>query len=86
MADKLLKDCYDHVIKIGEMFFRGNYLKLVRSCNPSMKQFQVIRCEVLLPPDEINDTYVDINNDLQMNINVYNGRINKTQFQILEYD
>ena len=27
---KLLKDSYDHFINIREMFFRGNYLKLVR--------------------------------------------------------
>ena len=37
------------------------------------QQFLVIQCEVLLAPDEINDTYVDINNELQMNINIYNG-------------
>ena len=80
VADKLLKDCYDHVINIGEMFFKGNYLKLVRSCNPSTKQFQVIQRKVLLPPGEINDTYVDINKDLQTNINVCNGLINKAQF------
>ena len=30
VAGKLLKECYDHVINIEEMFFRGNYLKLVR--------------------------------------------------------
>ena len=46
-----------------------------RSRIPSIKQFQVIQREVLLSPDEINDMYIDINNDLQMNINVYNGLI-----------
>ncbi len=80
VADKLLRDCYDHVINNGEMFFRGNYLKLVRSRIPSIKQFQVTQREVLLPPDEINDIYIDINNDLQMNINVYNGLISKARF------
>ena len=43
------------------------------SCNSSIKQFQVIQCEVPLPPDEINDTYIDINKELQMNLNVYSG-------------
>ena len=43
------------------------------SHNPSIKQSQVIQCEVPLPPDEINDTYIDINKELQMNINVYSG-------------
>ena len=55
------------------MFFRGNYLKLVRSLNSNMKQFEVIARDVLLPPDEINDIYVDINDDddLQINVNIY---------------
>ena len=26
VAEKLLEDCYDHVINTGEIFFRGNYL------------------------------------------------------------
>ena len=46
----------------------------------SIKQFQVTQREVLLSPDEINDMYIDINNDLQMNINVYNGLISNAQF------
>ena len=80
VADKLLKDCYNHVINIGEMFFRGNYLNLVLSDNPSIKQFLVIQREAILSPDETNNTYVDIDKDLQMNINIYNGLINKAQF------
>ena len=80
LADKLLKDCYNHVINIGEMFFRGNYLNLVLSDNPSIKQFLVIQREAILSPDETNNTYVDIDKDLQMNINIYNGLINKAQF------
>ena len=39
------------------------------SRNPNIKQFQVIQWKVLLPPEEINDTYME----LQMNINIYNG-------------
>ena len=46
----------------------------------SITQFQVTQREVLLSPDEINDMYIDINNDLQMNINVYNGLISKARF------
>ena len=39
---ELLGDGFDHIINIGDMFLRSNYLKLVRSCNSNMKQFQVI--------------------------------------------
>ena len=34
-----------------------------------MKEFQVIADDVLLPPDEINAIYGDINNVLQINVN-----------------
>ena len=58
LADKMLRDCFDHVINVGEQFFRGYYLKLVRSRNSTAKQFEVIERELLIPPDEINDTYL----------------------------
>ena len=77
LADKMLRDCFDHIIKVGEQFFRGYYLKLVRSQNSTAKQFELIERELLIPSDEINDTNVDINDSLQININVYNALINK---------
>ena len=80
VAGEAMKDCYDHVMSVGDMFFKGNYLKLTRSRNPNFKQFQIIQREVLLSPDEVDNTYVDINDDLQMNVNIYNGLITKAQF------
>ena len=44
-----------------------------------MKQFQVIVHDVLLPPDEMNDIYLHINDDLQINVNIHNGLIHKAQ-------
>ena len=61
IAKELLRDCFDPVINIGYIFFRGNYLKLVRSRNSNMKQYQVIALDVLLIHDRINDIYADIN-------------------------
>ena len=55
--EKFLRDGFDHVIPR----------------NSNMKQFQVIARDVLLLPDEINDIFVDINDDLQINVNIYNG-------------
>ena len=54
LTDKMLRDCFDHVINVGEQFFRGYYLKLVRSRNSTAKQFEVIKRELLIPDDEIN--------------------------------
>ena len=79
VADKLLIDSYDHTIDVGARYFKGNFLKLTRSKHPNCKQFQVIQQQVIFPPEEIYDTYVDINEQLQININVYNGLVNKAQ-------
>ena len=79
VADKLLKDSYDHTIDVGARYFKVNYLKLTRSKHPICKQFQDIQQQVIFPPDEIYETYVDINEQLQININVYNGLVNKAQ-------
>ena len=79
LADEMLRDFLDHVINVGEQFFRVYYLKLVRSRNSTAKQFEVIERELLIPPDEINDTYVDINDSLHITINVYNALINKVR-------
>ena len=44
-----------------------------------MKQFQVITLDVLLPPGEINEIHADINDDLQIKVNIYNGLIHRGQ-------
>ena len=84
ITEELLKKAsiFNHVNNIGDMFFIGNYFKLVTSRNCNMKQFQVIVREVLLPTGEINDINVDINDDLQKNVNIYNGLIHKTHLWI----
>ena len=45
-----------------------------------MKEFQVIADDVLLPPDEINAIYGDINNVLKIHVNIYSRLIHKVQF------
>ena len=80
VADKLLIDSYDHTIDVGARYFKGNYLKLTRSKHPNCKLFQVIKQQVIFPPEEIYDTYVDINEQLQINIKLCNGLVNKDQY------
>ena len=55
----------------GELYFKGNYLKPTRSRNISHKKFQILRTSILFPPDEIYDTYLEIDDDLQFNFNIY---------------
>ena len=47
----------------GELYFKGNYLKPTRSRNISHKKFQILRTSILFPPDEIYDTYLEIDDD-----------------------
>ena len=39
---------------IVEFDFRGNYLKLVRSRNISLNQFELINSDVLISPEEVS--------------------------------
>ena len=72
IKDPLAIFCY-----AGELYFRGNYLKPTRSRNLSHKKFQILRASILFPPDEIYDTYLEIDGDLQLNVNIYSALVAK---------
>ena len=63
-------------VKVTEMRTK-NYLKLTRSRSLNNKKFQILPACVLLPLDDAYDTYVEIDNDLQLNINIYNALVAK---------
>ena len=71
ISEKKLSDPYGHVILPGERYFKGYYLKSIRSRSISFKQLQVLPTSIVLSPDEIYDTYVDIDERIQLGINVY---------------
>ena len=50
----------------GELYFRGNYLQLVRSKKISNKQFKVIENDVIISSEEVFETYIDVQKDLTM--------------------
>ena len=68
IAEEKLEDSFNHVIEKGERYFKGHYLTLTRSRNLKFKQFQPNLYYVLISPDEIYDTYIDINNNFQLNV------------------
>ena len=76
-AIKDMMDPYGHFIHTGEFFFKGNYLKLTRSRSLNNKKFQILPNCKLFPSDDVYDTYVEIDNDLQLNINIYNALVAK---------
>ena len=50
---------------------RGNYLKEVRSKNMLLKQFEILNYEVLIPLDEVCETFVEVADDLIMSCRSY---------------
>ena len=60
----------DRILK-GELYLRGNYLKVVRSKNMLLKKFKILNYEVLIPPDEVFETFVEVADDLTMSCRSY---------------
>ena len=71
ISDEKHNDLYGHVVLPGVQYFKGYHLKFVRCKGASFKQLQIFSTRIVLRPDEIHDTYVDINEKLQLDINIY---------------
>ena len=78
IAEKDMYDPYNHFIGKGEWYFKGQYLKQTRSRKLNFKRFEVLHTDIMISPDEIFDTYVDINDDsMQINVNLCNSLLRK---------
>ena len=55
-----------HFVSKGMRFFQGLYLKAICSKNSRVKPFWTIPKRILMTPDEIYDTHVDFNGDLDL--------------------
>ena len=55
----------------GELYFRGNYLLLVRSKKLSNKQFKITEKDVIISPVEVFETFIDVKEDLTMAADYY---------------
>ena len=67
-AEKDLTDPYGHFIGTSEKFLKGNYLKQCRSKQISRKKFQILSTPTVFAPDEVFETYVDITDDLYLDV------------------
>ena len=45
----------------------------------SFKKFDILPLDVVITPEEIFDTYVDINENMLLDINLYNSLIQKAK-------
>ena len=66
---------YGQFIAEGKKYFQGLYLKLVRSRNAKIKRFSTLPTRTA--SDEIYETYVDSNNDLERDTDIYKMLIRK---------
>ena len=66
VAEMDISDPYGHFSAKGERFFQGYYLKLCRSKEIKVKKFTILPAKIAVKPDELYDTYVDINDDLEI--------------------
>ena len=55
----------------GELDFRGNYLQLVRLKKISNKQFEITEKNVIISPEEVFETFIDVQEDLTMAVDCY---------------
>ena len=76
-AEKDLTDPYGHFIGTGEKFLKEYYLKQCRSKQISKKKFQILSTPIVFAPDEVFDTYVDITDDLYLDVQSFKLLIQK---------
>ena len=70
-AMQVISDMYGHRISKGELYLLGNYPKVVRSKNILLKKFEILNYEVLIPPDEVFETFVEVADDPTMSFRSY---------------
>ena len=75
-----ISDPYGHFVAKGERYFQGYYLKLCRSKDIKVKKITILPAKIPVTTDEVYDTDVDINDDLEINSNTYNMLIAKANY------
>ena len=68
---KEIKDPYGYFFYVGQLNFKGNYLKLTKSWNLNHKKIQTLPISVLFPPDKIYDTHIDTDDNFLLNAKIY---------------
>ena len=79
ISNDTLSNNWRHVILPGLRYFTGYYLKPVPSRSMQFKKFELLPLNVFITADEVYDTYVEINSEMLLDVNVYNELIQKTK-------
>ena len=59
---------YGHFVTSGEKFLKGFYLKIARAKQISKKKVNILPTPIVFAPDEVCDTYIDISDDLHLDL------------------
>ena len=70
-------DTWGHAVLPVLRYFKRNYLKPVRSRNKSSKKFDILPMSVIITPDEVYDTYVEIDKNILLDVTTYSSLIQK---------
>ena len=71
ISDGALADTWGHLVLLELRYFNGNYLQPFRSRNIFFKQFGVLPMSVIITPEEVNDTYVEIGKNMLLEVKIY---------------
>ena len=77
--DGTLTGTWGHLVLLELRYFNGNYLKPFRSQNISFKKFDVLPMSVIITPEEVHDTYVEIHKNMLLYVKIYNSLIQKAK-------
>ena len=58
-----MSDMYRHRISKGELYLRGNYLKVTRWKNMLWKKLETLNYEILMLPGKVFETFVEVADD-----------------------
>ena len=79
ISDRTLTDTWGHAVQPGLQYFKGNYLKPVSSRIKSSKKVDLLPMSVIMTPDEVYDTYVEIDKNMLLDVKTYNSLIQKAK-------
>ena len=68
-------DTWGHVVLPGLRYFKGNHLKSVCSLNISFKKFDTLPVSAIITPDEVCDTYAELDKNMLLDVKIYNSLI-----------
>ena len=71
VAECELRDGFDHVLLVGEPYFKGNYLQKIRFRNILKFQFKLLPNLVYLEPDGVYQPFVESDEDLTITKELY---------------